>query len=412
MRRLSRLPALLGSFASLFVATPALALETSFHTYDGFAETVDAFRLVSMIFADPRYETLVLIVAVVGMALGAVLAMIRGTGMGLVAFGLQMLVGIGLFVGLVATTGTVHIYDRVRNTYQPVGDVPNLIVLVAGVTNMMERALADTIDDNTLDPHAKLEFGAGGHAFDLFLNAVSPRGAMTDAFLDATIKDYVRQCYPVARVSPAYGIDDDQLFRTSTDLLASFAAMAGPATFSTVFTTSDKGGTTVSCNEAWAHIADRLSDPAIFEAYSSQVCQRTGYDIAKADQIARCRSNLAVMGDMMLGTPLAQRATGREIDASLKFEKLRHASECRLLDPRRRAFQRIRDDLDADDRLSGHKPFAASTLENAQDIAADPLRGLDRASPFDFSERDQNHFARYLADWQVTKLGIDILFQP
>jgi conjugal transfer mating pair stabilization protein TraG len=180
MRRLSRLPALLGSLASLFVASPALALETSFHTYDGFAETVDAFRLVSMIFADPRYETLVLIVAVVGLALGAVLAMVRGTGMGLVAFGLQMLVGIGLFVGLVATTGTVHVYDRVRNAYQPVGDVPNLIVLVAGVTNMMERALAETIDDNTLDPHAKLEFGAGGHAFDLFLNAVSPRGPMTD----------------------------------------------------------------------------------------------------------------------------------------------------------------------------------------------------------------------------------------
>lgn len=298
----------LTALAALLSTSPALALEASFHTYDGFAETVDAFRLVSMIFADPRYETLVLIIAVVGLALGAVLAMIRGTGMGLVAFGLQMLVGIGLFVGLVATTGTVHVYDRVRNAYQPVGDVPNLIVLVAGVTNMMERALAETIDDNVLDPHAKLEFGAGGHAFDLFLNAVSPRGPMTDAFLDATIKDYVRQCYPVARVSPAYGIDDDQLFRTSSDLPASFAAMAGPATFSTVFTAADKGGTTVSCEDAWQHISERLSDASVFEGYSAQVCQRTGYDIGQADQLARCRSNLAEMGDMMLGTPLTAQA--------------------------------------------------------------------------------------------------------
>lgn len=269
MRLVVRLIAILTGLA---LAEPALALEASFHSYDGFAETIDAFRLVSMIFADPRYETLVLIVAVVGMAFGAVLAMVRGTGMGLVAFGFQMLVGIGMFVGLVATTGTVHVYDRVRNAYQPVGDVPNLIVLVAGVTNMMERALAETIDDNTLDPHAKLEFGAGGHAFDLFLNAVSPRGPMTDSFLDATVKDYVRQCYPVARVSPAYGVDDDQLFRASTDLPTAFAAMAGPSTFSTVFTASDKGGTTVSCQEAWEHIADRLSDPAIFESYSAQVC--------------------------------------------------------------------------------------------------------------------------------------------
>ncbi|MBJ7498171.1 MAG: conjugal transfer protein TraG N-terminal domain-containing protein [Sphingopyxis sp.] len=290
--------------AFALVPAPALALETSFHTYDGFNETVDAFRLVSMIFADPRYETLVVIIAVAGIALGALLASVRGNGMGIVAFGFQTLVGIGLFVGLVATTGTVHVYDRVRNAYQPVGDVPNLIVLVAGVTNMMERAIAETIDDNTLDPNAKLEFGAGGHSFDLFLNAVSPRGPMTDSFLDATIKDYVRQCYPVARVSPAYGIDDDQLFRTTTDLPQAFAAMAGPATFSTVFTASDKGGTTVSCTEAWTHISDRLSDPALFEDYSRQVCERTGYDISNAAQLQRCRSNLGALGDKMLGTPL------------------------------------------------------------------------------------------------------------
>ncbi|MFK4979936.1 conjugal transfer protein TraG N-terminal domain-containing protein, partial [Klebsiella pneumoniae] len=93
-----------------------------------------------------RYETLVLIIAVVGMSLGAILAVIRGQGMGIVAFGFQMLVGIGLFTGLVATTGTVHVYDRVRNAYQPVGGVPNLLVLVAGVTNLMERSLAEIID--------------------------------------------------------------------------------------------------------------------------------------------------------------------------------------------------------------------------------------------------------------------------
>lgn len=231
------------TLAAIFAAlpSPALALEASYHSYDGFEETIDAFRLVSMIFADPRYETLVLIMAIAGIALGAVLASIRGQGMGLVAFGFQILMGVGLFVGFVATTGTVHVYDRVRNAYQAVGDVPNLLVLVAGTTNLIERSLAETIDDNTLDPAAKLEFGAGGHAFNLFFNAASPRGPMTDTFLDATLKDYVRQCYPVARVSPAYGVDDDMLFRTATDLAAAFAAMAGPATFSTVYTAANKG---------------------------------------------------------------------------------------------------------------------------------------------------------------------------
>ncbi|WP_447725656.1 conjugal transfer protein TraG N-terminal domain-containing protein [Sphingomonas koreensis] len=305
MRRLLQ-PA--ATAAALCVASPALAVDTSFHTYDGFAETVDAFRLVSMIFSDPRYETLVLIVASVGIALGALLASVRGSGLGLVAFGFQILVGVGLFVGMVATTGTVHVYDRVRNAYQPVSNVPVLLVLVAGATNMIERALAETIDDNTLDPNAKLEFGAGGHSFDLFLNAVSPRGPMTDTFLDATIKDYLRQCYPVARVSAAYPIDDDRLFRSSTDLPAAFAAMAGPATFSTVYTEADKGGTTVSCTDAWTHISGRLGDPALFESYTRQICARTGFDTANAQQLARCRSQLGDMGQMMLGRPLTTQA--------------------------------------------------------------------------------------------------------
>src|SRR3546814_2808068 len=99
-------------------ATPAFAIDASFYTYDGFAETVDAFRLVAMIFADPRYETLVIVIATVGISLGALPASVRGQGMGLVAFGFQMLIGIGLFVGMIATTGTVHVSDKVRNAYQ------------------------------------------------------------------------------------------------------------------------------------------------------------------------------------------------------------------------------------------------------------------------------------------------------
>lgn len=303
-----RAAAVIAATAGLAFPLPAAALEASYHSYDGFAETVDAFRLVSLIFADPRYETLVLIMAVAGIALGAVLASVRGQGMGLVAFGFQILMGVGLFVGFVATTGTVHVYDRVRNAYQAVGDVPNLLVLVAGTTNLIERALAETIDDNTLDPNAKLEFGAGGHAFSLFFNAAAPRGPMTDSFLDATVKDYVRQCYPVARVSPAYGVDDDSLFRTTTDLPAAFAAMAGPATFSTVYTASDKGGVTMSCADAWEHISGRLAEPSLFDGYVRQACIRTGFDVGNAAQLARCKAQIGEMGQMMMGTPLSLQA--------------------------------------------------------------------------------------------------------
>ncbi|WP_404337799.1 conjugal transfer protein TraG N-terminal domain-containing protein [Sphingomonas sp. MMS12-HWE2-04] len=292
------------SLPALIAPLPARAMDTSYYTYNGFQETVDAFRMVSFIFADPRYGTLVLIIATVGIALGAVLASVKGSGIGLVAFGFQILVGVGLFVGLIAHTGTVHVYDRVKNAYQPVGGVPVLIVLVAGVTNMIERTAVEAIDDNTIDPNAKFTFGGGGQSFDLFLNAVSPQGPMTDAYFEATLKDYVRQCYPVARVSPAYPIDDDRLFRATQDLPSAFAAMAGPSTFSTVYTYAEKGGTTMSCDAAWSHISGRLSIVGTFDAYSRNVCQRTGFDTVDARQLSRCREQLNALGTIMLGSNL------------------------------------------------------------------------------------------------------------
>src|SRR3546814_1765314 len=138
-------------------ATPAFAIDASFYTYDGFAETVDAFRFVAMLFADPRYATLVIVIATVGISLGALLASVRGQGMGLVAFGFQLLIGLGLFVGMIAPTWTVHVYDKVRTAYQPVVDVPNLLVLVDGTTNLIERALVVKTDANPLDPHKKTQ---------------------------------------------------------------------------------------------------------------------------------------------------------------------------------------------------------------------------------------------------------------
>src|SRR3546814_11358251 len=96
IRRLIRVALAL---AMVGAATPAFAIHASFYTYDGFAETDDAFRLVPIIFADPRYETLVIVIATVAISLAQLLESIRGHGMGLVAIGFQMLMWVGRFGG-------------------------------------------------------------------------------------------------------------------------------------------------------------------------------------------------------------------------------------------------------------------------------------------------------------------------
>src|SRR6202007_1861033 len=52
----------------------------------------------------------------------------------------------------------------------------------------------------------------------------------------------------------------------------------------------------------------QLSDPALFDDYSRQVCARTGFDVANPAQLQRCRSQLGDMGQMMMGRPLTLQA--------------------------------------------------------------------------------------------------------
>jgi conjugal transfer mating pair stabilization protein TraG len=145
--------------------------------------------------------------------------------------------------------------------------VPNLIVLVAGATNLMERALSEVIDDNTTDPDAKLEFGAGGHAFDLFLNAVSPRGPITDTFLDASIKDYVRQCYPSRGDHPP--MPSMTISSSAPRPISRQLCRHGRARdLQHGLHRRDKAGTTMSCTEAWDAIQTRLSDASSFDDYA------------------------------------------------------------------------------------------------------------------------------------------------
>src|SRR5690606_41671681 len=60
----------------------------------------------------------------------------------------------------------------VRNAYEAVADVPDLIVLLAGVTNKAERAVQRIVDASAAHPY---ENEAGGVSFELLLNATTDR---------------------------------------------------------------------------------------------------------------------------------------------------------------------------------------------------------------------------------------------
>ncbi|MFP3340105.1 hypothetical protein R0J91_19160, partial [Micrococcus sp. SIMBA_131] len=54
----------------LTLRAQACALDMDFYTYDGFSETVNAFKRVSLVFANNEYTTLFFVAVVFGLLFG------------------------------------------------------------------------------------------------------------------------------------------------------------------------------------------------------------------------------------------------------------------------------------------------------------------------------------------------------
>ena len=123
----------------------AAGLELDYYTYNGFAETVGAFQRLALIFNDNEYVYLIFIAVVLGIVFAAMTAGVRALQAGgngnTLSWALMVFIGVALFKGLVIPKGTMHVYDPVRNAYQAVGGVPDLIIFIAGGMNKVERVV-------------------------------------------------------------------------------------------------------------------------------------------------------------------------------------------------------------------------------------------------------------------------------
>ena len=134
MNALKRLGLLLLGLAPAWAG----AIDLDFYTYNGFEETVAAFQRVALVLNDNGFLVFAGIFAVMGLLIGGIATAtqgLQGHTVNPIAFLIPAAIGVALFRGLVLPTGTLFIYDPVRNATQAVGDVPDLIVLLAGGLN-------------------------------------------------------------------------------------------------------------------------------------------------------------------------------------------------------------------------------------------------------------------------------------
>lgn len=287
----------------LMVAGPAAAVDMDFYTYNGFSETVAAFRRLSLMMSDNAFLVFAAVFAIAGVSFGALSTGFKGMSgeqVNPVAFFIPVAVGLALFKGAVLPTGTVHVYDPVRNAYEPVGDVPDLIVVIAGGLNKIERGIIEIADTASANPYSD---NAGAINFALIKAATSAE--VKDWYLQQSLVNYYISCG-----GPYMGTSDtgarQRLMHASTDLMNEFAQWTNAALSTVYHPPGDDRGETRSCTDAWSGtggLASRVVDPVTFADVTASICRQAGFNVADGAQDAKCKSLLQESTELYNVTP-------------------------------------------------------------------------------------------------------------
>ena len=281
---------LLIALAGLLPQT-ALAVDMDFYTWNAFEETVSAFRRVALVLRDPGFTVFVLVFAVGGILIGGVMVGvkgIKGQQVNPIGFLIPALIGVALFRAFIWPTGTLYVYDPVRNDTAAVGDVPDAVVLMAGMLNKIERGVREIVETAAADPAAER---AGALRYSLVLNALNARG--TNLGLERNLVNYYLDCGLPAMSMGYNGASQREAERSTADLYTTFERFAHPSLATYAYTGASDATATMSCQTMWTDVLNPvLGGAAGLAEVRDMVCARTGFDMTVPVQQARCDEEL------------------------------------------------------------------------------------------------------------------------
>lgn len=285
------------TISALLSPNVVMALDLDYYTYNGFTETVNAFTRIAVIFNDQEYIYMFAVAAVFGILFGGIsfygkqlVSGYQGNNFSL-SWLLGIIIGAAVYQGLVIPKGTVHIYDPVRNDYQAVGNVPDLLILISGAWNKIERVAVEVVDASSAYPYAN---EVGGISFELLYNATTDYSGIDDYYLVKSIKKYYSDCSQMALVQPTYNFDLNQLRSGTNDLFTLLSQLRSPSDFTVYYSAANKAGLTVSCQDVWNNFLQPvLALDATYDGLLRTVCGKSGFNVNSANQLARCQASLA-----------------------------------------------------------------------------------------------------------------------
>lgn len=278
------------SIIALSLSFETLAIDMDYYAPNGLPTIGDAFTRLALIFSDGDYYFALPIIG----ALSLVIAVINGYLIKPLTTGnndkpinifAPLAIGTVMWIAGFAQTATLHIYDPVKNDTQSVAGVPQVIVLVAGLTNILERNIIEITETGTAHPYSKT---AGGINLELFLNAQYKGYTNRKKFLSEDIQSYYEDCGKVNMVLAGNQTFED-LMSNTPDLYGMLSEWTHPSLFVNLYN-GTPGRANFSCTEAWNNVIKPQLSTSNFDQDVEEICAKSNIDVSKIAQLQSCKS--------------------------------------------------------------------------------------------------------------------------
>lgn len=285
------------------ITTNVLAIDMEYYAPGGIPTISDSFMRLALIFSDSDYKMFFGASAALSMLIALsngflIKPLTEGTGKGSPqAFIVPPIIG-AVLLSSFFVTATIHVYDPVKNKTESVPGVPQTIVLIAGLTNLIERKMVEITDTASAYPYSK---NAEGVNFEMFLSAVKAGKNSKKKYLKEDIRTYTEECGSLSMAVPSLGLTNEQELRTG--VASSYAVLAEwvhPGLWLNMRGT-DGQYTNMTCTEAWNNVLKPQLALSNFNAEVDELCQQAQYDITDSAQKQACY-NLTGQGNKLFGS--------------------------------------------------------------------------------------------------------------
>ncbi|MDE1315488.1 conjugal transfer protein TraG N-terminal domain-containing protein [Vibrio aestuarianus] len=269
-------------------------VDMDYYTHGSFQETVDAFKRAALFFsltASP-FQSLIfaffgagLISAVLVSAYSSTSNALSGqAGSKMPVFLYITIIGAGIVSVTIAPKNTIHVYDQTFNRYESVGNVPSILVLAAGVTNLVTETYKEQLSISTAYPFGEL---TNGSPFQLIKTATNSPSKFYSNYLMQSLGNYYVDCAPTANALGNVNIDT--MKSGTTSLMSELAKMKHNTIYTTYYSSSVPSGEYISCGSAYDKIAILMNNPTTFKRHFDEMCSQLRLDPNNAVDASTCR---------------------------------------------------------------------------------------------------------------------------